>query len=213
MKSLDQFRAGRNEVYNRLFSARSLCAAGLLAAPAILFNPSTPLRAAQFLFFWFLCWLAGKKNNPLMTLLVILGIIVISLLVPYGRVLFSIGIFRVSSGALMMGVRRAVTLEGLIMLSRLFIRQDLKLPGGFGSLISESFRFLAIIIDSGKRITKNNFINDIDNLMLELSGREGESDDKTSLRQTPRTKPAGFVILPAAVILSWLFFAVHFIIR
>ena len=204
MNRLEDFRLRRSEVYNRLFSAGALCFSGLLAMPSMLFNSSTLFRTIQFLLFLFLCWLSGKKNNLLMTMLVILGIVAINLLVPYGRVLFSIGNFDISSGALTMGIKRAVTLEGLIMLSRLSIRPDLKLIGRFGELISESFRFFTVIMDSRKRITRKNFISDIDRLMLDLSKEEFEMDNYAG---TTKTKPAGFAIISLALIISWLLWA------
>jgi len=189
--------------------------------PALLFNPITMSRVFQFLFFWFVAWLSGKKNNPLFTFLVIFGIVIFNLIIPYGQVLFSIGVFKVTRGALMAGIHRAVTLEGLIMLSRFTIRRDLKIPGLFGELIGESFRIFAVIMDQKQRITRKNFIADIDRLMLELSGDSGEPKVLAEASQPAavpmsgtgtgagsgakkRTKPAGFVILAVMVILSWL---------
>ena len=92
-----------------------------------------------------------------------------NLLVPYGEILFSTRFFDITAGALMTGIHRAVTLTGLIFLSKTFIRRDLMLPGRLGALISESFRMLARITEHKNRITFKNFISDIDNLMLELS--------------------------------------------
>lgn len=201
-------------MFEGLFSARALCIAGFIAMPALLFNPIPLLRVVQFLFFWFLCWLSGKKNNPFMTILIILGIVAFNLIVPYGQVLYSIGKFRITIGALMMGIQRAVTLEGLIMLSRVAIRRDLKIPGGFGELIGESFRFFSIIMDSRKRITRKNLIGDIDQLMMELSGDAAQetaqetaaADPLTAAATAPavKTKPAGFAILAAVIIIAWL---------
>ena len=206
MNRFEQFRARRREVYEGLFSAKALCITGLIIVPALLFNPVTPFRVFQFLFFWFLAWLSGKKNNPCITILVIFIIVAFNLIIPYGRVLLSIGIFKITAGALATGIHRAVTLEGLVMLSRVTIRQDLKIPGLFGELIGESFRIFAIIADRKPRITGGaaswkNFMADIDRLMLDLSG-----DDMVyphSAAPVSRTKIAGFVILAAAVILSW----------
>jgi heptaprenyl diphosphate synthase len=213
VKLLEQFRAGRRRVYERLFSARVLCIAGFLVMPALLFNPSTFFRLLQFLFFWFLSWLSGKKNNPLMTIIIILGIVFFNLLVPYGQVLFSAGVFKITAGALMAGIHRAVTLEGLIMLSRVSIRQDLRIPGSFGEFIGESFRLFAIIMDSRQRITRKNLIGDIDALMLELgedpSAHSGTAETP-SINGTPaetpkqRTTAGGFIMLALMVILSWL---------
>jgi heptaprenyl diphosphate synthase len=183
--------------------------------PALVFNPSPYLRTLQFFFFWFLAWLSGKKNNPLTTLLVILAIILFNLLVPYGRVLFSVGVFRITSGALLAGIQRGVTLEGLIMLSRTVIRRDLRLPGIFGELIGESFRIFALIQERKHTITRKHFIESIDNLMIELSEAQGEGGDTNTTKAGPtavnsapslrqRSTLGGWLILAAAVILTWL---------
>jgi heptaprenyl diphosphate synthase len=202
VKRFDQFRSRRRQIYEELFSARVLCIAGFLIMPALLFNPNVIFRAVQFIFFWFLAWLSGKKNKPLFTLLIILCIVLFNLIVPYGQILFSIGIFKITSGALMTGIQRAVTLEGLIMLSRFTIRQDLIIPGLFGELIGESFRIFAVIMSQKQHITRKNLIADIDRLMLDLSGVEDKTD-KSAL-PVSRTKPAGFVILAVVLILSWI---------
>jgi len=204
MNRFEQFRARRREVYEGLFGAQALFVAGLIIMPALLFNPDTS-RVFQFLFFWFLAWLSGKKNNPFFTLLVILFIVAFNLIIPYGRVLFSIGVFKITSGALAAGIHRAVTLEGLIMLSRVTIRQDIKIPGLFGELIGESFRIFAIITDRKQRSAPGawkNFMTDIDRLMLDLSGDDAQAPQPAA--PLPRTKTAGFIILAAAVVLSWL---------
>jgi len=202
MKPLEQFRANRRKIYENLFGAQALCIAGLIAMPAMLFNTNLVFRIFQFLFFWFLAWLAGKKNNPLFTILVILGIVAFNLILPYGQVLFSIGVFKITSDALEAGIQRAVTLEGLIMLSRLTIRQDLKIPGLFGELVGESFRIFSVIMTQKQRISRKTLISDIDTLMLELSGGSGETSGADVIPS--RTKPAGFVILAVLVIFSWL---------
>jgi hypothetical protein len=208
VKQFDQFRSGRRRIYENIFSARSLCIAGFLIMPALLFNPVVMFRGFQFLFFWFLAWLSGKKTNLLLTFLIMLGIVIFNLIIPYGQVLFSIGIFKITSGALLTGINRAVTLEGLIMLSRFTIRQDLKIPGFFGELIGESFRILAVIMNQKHHITRKNLIADIDRLMLDLSGDVSETSQSavipvSNAQYSSSTKPVGFVILAAAVILSW----------
>jgi heptaprenyl diphosphate synthase len=205
MHRLEKFRQRRRRIYETLFSARSLCAAGLLMMPALLFNPHTPFRVTQFLFFWFMAWLSGKKTRPLITVLIALSITAFNLAAPYGRVLCAIGVFNITSGALTVGVQRAATLEGLIMLSRFSIRQDLRIPGGFGALMGESFRILALIVDRKHRISRKNVIADIDRLMIELSGDEAAPAENPALPATAaRTRPAGFILLASAVILSWL---------
>ena len=203
MKRLEQFRAKRQAMYEGLFGAKALCIAGLFIMPALLFNPNVALRILQFLFFWFLAWLSGRKNNPLITITVIFTIVAFNLIVPYGQILASIGAFSITLGALMMGLLRAVTLTGLIMLSRFTIRRDLKFPGLFGELISESFRIFADIMNQKQRITRKNLIVDIDQMLIALSSEDVETPRPEAVPAS-RTKPLGFVILAFVVILSWI---------
>ena len=206
---LAQYRLNRRKVYEGLFGPNALAAAGLAIMPALLFNPSTPLRVILFLFFWFLAALAGKKNNPLLTILVVLGIVAFNLIIPYGRVLFSAGPLKITQGALTAGIHRAVTLEALIMLSRLTIRPDLRFPGLFGSLIGESFRIYALLMNEKRRVARKTLIADIDRLLFELSADDmaaPEPDSGVSPKNTAkplRTKLAGYVVLVVVVILSW----------
>jgi heptaprenyl diphosphate synthase len=202
--SRGEFRRKRRERHERIFSARDLCAAGLLMMPALVFNPNPYFRFLQFLFFSLLVWLAGKKNNMPVTIAVFLSIVAFNLLAPYGRVLFSIGAFRLTQGALRNGLQRAATLEGLIMLSRFSIRRDLRLPGALGDLIGESFRILASIQERRNAVSGKNFAAGIDALMLELSQTEGPPAGASGEALQRRSSAAGRIILAAAVILSWL---------
>ncbi|MDR2542714.1 MAG: hypothetical protein LBC80_04600 [Treponema sp.] len=185
--------------YETAFSARALFFAGLLILPALLFNPCTEFRVVQFLFFWFLTLLSGKKTNPSVMILVIFFIVAFNVLVPYGRVFFSIGAFKITSGALTAGIHRSVTLAALILLSKLTIRQDLKLPGAFGELLGESMRMFSAIMNRKYRVTGRNVIAEIDNLMLELSEEVIPQNE-----QRIRTKPVGFFILITVIVVSWL---------
>jgi heptaprenyl diphosphate synthase len=178
------FRQRRREAWDRLFGPEALCAAGLVMALCLLFNPSVASRVLQFLAFWLLSWLSGRKQNLPVTFLVILFITVFNLLVPYGRVLASWGPFSLSLGSLRTGLRRAVTLEGLFMLSSACIRPGLRFPGSFGALLGDTFgildRIQALAGAADRRrgaafLTgrgKENLIPRIDRMLMELDGDE-----------------------------------------
>jgi len=210
----------RADVYNSFFSAKALFVSGLIIMPALVFNPGTELRVIQFLFFLFLVWLTGKKINFIFTLLVAFFIVVFNLLIPYGRVLYSFGIFKITSGALEAGIHRAFTLQALVMLSKAAVRQDLKLPGSFGGLLGESLRIFSVLMTGKYRIfsgaksagecktrqEKKGVIANIDNILLELSSDSPSESEEISrdIDRVTRTKPAGFIILTVIIILSWL---------
>jgi heptaprenyl diphosphate synthase len=176
-----------------LNSADVFCA-GLLVTGAFLLNPSTELRLIQFILFWFYSWLSGKKNNALITLFVIVGISGFNLITPYGRVLAEWGGFRLTHGALMGGLRKAFTLEGLLMLSKASIRPDLRLPGTFGSLLADCFRVLEQIVSRKSLITRAHIMEGIDALLMELSVPEEELEP-TAQPARPRTVKASLLLL------------------
>jgi len=200
--SNEQGTARRISFYNSIFSASALFIAGLFIMPALLFNPSTEYRVLQFLFFWFLALLCGKKTNPVFTILMIVFIVAFNLIIPYGRVLYSIGVFKITSGALSAGIHRAITLAALVMLSKFTIRQDLKIPGMFGEILGDSLRMFYVIMSRKYRVTGKNFIAEIDNMMIEL-GREQRTVNSEQ-RKENRTKPVGYVVLAVVVVISWL---------
>jgi uncharacterized membrane protein len=182
------------------FSSMDLAIAGLCMIPALLFNQDTYMRLVQFLFIFFIALLSGKKINPLITFLIMLTIVFFNLLVPYGELLYSIGPLKITSGALLSGLRRAVTLEGLFMLSRFCIRSDLAFPGAFGKLAGESLHIFSRLVEAKNLFTLKNWIESLDGLLpgctQDISGEiKTESEKEQSL--------SGRIILALVVILSW----------
>jgi heptaprenyl diphosphate synthase len=187
-------------IYESIFSAKALFVSGLVIMPALLFNPSTEYRFLQFIFFWFLLLLTGKKTNPFITIITMFFIIAFNLIIPYGQVLFAAGPLKITSGALKSGIHRAVTFMGLIMLSKAGIRHDLKIPGAFGELLGESLRLFSVMMGKKYRLKINNPIKLIDNLLMELSAEDFSGDNP----EEQKTKPAGYIILALVIIISWL---------
>jgi heptaprenyl diphosphate synthase len=187
-------RLERQARWNRFFRSGDLFIAGLFMMLAFLFTPSLVFKALQCLLFWLLLWGAGKKNRPLTTGLVILGIVFCNLLVPYGKVLAEFGPLNISEGALLAGLRRALTLEGLILLSRTFIRPDIRFPGAFGSILGESFRIFGALQERKTIISRKHIIEGIDRLMLELDRDAGAGSGPTPVA-APRRHPASLALL------------------
>ena len=187
-------------IYDNIFSAKALFFSGLVIMPALLFNPSTEYRFLQFIFFWFLLLITGKKTRPFTALITILFIVAFNLIIPYGQILFAAGPLKITSGALKSGLHRAVTFMGLIMLSKASIRHDLRIPGDFGELLGESLRLFSVMMGKNYRLKMKNPVKAIDTLLMELS----EEDLLETAEEPQRTKPAGYIILAAVICLSWL---------
>ncbi|GHU67244.1 membrane protein [Spirochaetia bacterium] len=208
VNTIEKFRSFRQQKNLSLFSANALAITAILMMPAFLFNQDTLWKTLQFLLFWFLAWASGKKNNPFIIIGIVTFITFFNLIVPYGELLYQLGPFRITKGALLAGLRRGITLEGLVMLSRAGIRQDLKLPGYIGELLGESFRLFALLTENKTAFKekvlekKGSLFVSLDELLFDLS-----ASSFTPASQTPaktRTGLRGFIILAAAVILSWL---------
>ncbi|MDR3334730.1 MAG: hypothetical protein LBT13_07585 [Treponema sp.] len=174
------------EPHRTHFRSGDLFIAGLIMMAAFLYNPSTILKTLQCVLFLWYVRLGGKRNKLLMTLIVILCIVIFNLLVPYGKVLAEFGALRITQGALISGLHKALTLEGLIILSKATIRSDLRLPGSLGALLGESFRVFERITERKNLITRKHFIEGIDELMLELSTEQGAGNQHNPESQ-PRT--------------------------
>lgn len=190
-------RLRRGRFWDGLFDAEALFVAGLLMALVFLLDRSLPGLLARFLFFSLLVWVAGGKTGPAATAAFILGIVFFNLLVPHGRVLFELGPLRVTQGALLSGLERAVTLAGLTALSRVCVKGDLRLPGKPGALLAEALRTLELMRKKIPSLRKGRLLSGIDEMMLELDARES-----CAPRIPPAKNRRGLkgVLLPAALV-------------
>jgi heptaprenyl diphosphate synthase len=175
-----------------------LFCAGLLMAVIFLLSP-LPARAVQFLFFCVLVRLMGKKVNPFITLAIMAGIVFFNLLAPYGKVLATFGPLRITQGSLLAGLEKAVTLEGLLMLSRACIRSDLRLPGTIGSLLGESLRILEFMRGKKGLIRRGHIIDGIDQMMEEAVNAAEPSD---APQPVPPQSAKNILLLSAMVLLT-----------
>jgi hypothetical protein len=154
--------------WNELFGPKTLFCCGAVMALLFLFIPSMPVCAAMFVFFCILAWLSGKKINVLVTISVMAGIVFFNLLAPYGKVLAELGPFRITQGSLLAGVRKALVLEGLVLLSGACVHRNLRLPGKIGRILADSFRLLEQMRERKSTIRPGHIIEGIDRLMLEM---------------------------------------------
>lgn len=176
---------------------------GALLMPSFLFHQHLWVRILQAVQFALLCILAGRRIRLLPTFLTVAGIVLFNLLVPTGRVLFSILAFPVTEEALLSGVRKAATFEGLILLSRFYIRPDLRIPGAFGGLLSRSLFYFERILGSGIQWERKHVMADLDGLLLAVQA-EGAAAEKA--RSTAGTGLRGYLFAGALLGANWAVF-------
>ncbi|MDR2095064.1 MAG: Gx transporter family protein [Treponema sp.] len=201
------FRRKRRRMWEATFRSGDLFAAALVMAPLFLLNDSLPLRGIQFLLFWFFSFLRGKKNRPLVTLLVMAVIVLFNLQSPYGKVLADFGFFRITRGSLSAGLHKALSLEGLIMLSHAALSPALRIPGAFGKLLGSSLAMFEQMSERRHLITRERPIEGIDALLLELSRSAGDARPSSPERSLPGVCLIVLAVLVIAglTVLSWCF--------
>mgnify|MGYP005846333697 FL=1 len=125
--------------------------------------------------FYFLCaGLSGKRIKLLPNLVAFLGVTAANLVTPLGQVIFYMGTFPVTQGALRLGALKAFTLLGMIALSRFTLRTYVPLPGRLGAVISRMFFYFEHITERKIRLRRTHLWEDIRALIEEVS-RKGVS--------------------------------------
>jgi hypothetical protein len=175
-----------------MFPPWALAAAGLVVSFAFLFQTSLGTKALMFLCFVAAAFFSGKRVTPVATLLVGAGIVLANLLVPIGRVIGRIGPFMVTETALVEGIGKAITFEGLLYASKACILPSLRLPGRLGSIVAAAFVYYDRIIEYKGSLRAGSIVADADRLMLKV-WEEPAASRRTEIR--PSYPAAGFVIL------------------
>lgn len=122
----------------------------------------------QVAFIMVIAVLKGRKIKPVPVLVVLTSVVLMNLLQVNGKVLFTIGSFSVTLGALKIGLDKALTLIGMLYVSQYMVSGRPKLPGKFGQLLSKQFLFFEHIVTSWKRPERGKFIESLDVVLEEM---------------------------------------------
>jgi heptaprenyl diphosphate synthase len=96
------------------------------------------------------------------------------------------------------------------MLSRCCVRSDLALPGAFGEMMGESFRFFSGMAGEKVFFTRRNWLQRLDGLLI--SYRESDANTEAKKEPEPKrsrltfnvTKNVSRIILVIVTMLAWL---------
>lgn len=128
--------------WNWLVSPSLLFAAVMLAFPAFLFQKNLTVLVGEAAAFFFLALSRRGRLRLLPSILMIAGITIFSLFSPHGQVLVRLGKLAITTGALEAGLRRGVTLAGMVFLSQLAVSPQVRLPGRMGAFVVDMFSLL-----------------------------------------------------------------------
>lgn len=184
-------RAARKQRFETLFSPWAAALAGAAIAVAFLFENNIAMKAGMFVLFAVAAHFAGKRLSFVTTIVVSAGIIIFNLLVPSGRVLARLGPIVITQFALTDGIMKALTFEGLMLLSKASIMQGLKLPGKLGGIVSSAFLYYDRIIEYKGRIRAATLSADADAMMSRVWEYENLGNTGSNSSESGDTRAAG----------------------
>ena len=178
-------RAQRRKAFEAAFSPLPAALSGAFLAVAFLFESNIMVKLALFALFVTAVIFAGKRFSFTTMLAVSTGIILANLLVPSGKVLFSLGPFAITQFALLDGVIKALTFEGLMLVSKASIMPGLRLPGRLGGIVASAFLYYDRIIEYRGKVRAASLGADADAMMRAVW--ESESLDQAGASARPES--------------------------
>jgi len=139
--------------------------AGMTMLLALLFSDSPAIQAVLASAAVALVLLDSSRIRLIPVIGMAGSIIVFNLFVPFGKVLWSPFYLPITEGALLSGVKKALTVEGMIFISRWMLKPGFSLPGKAGILVTQAFDILGHLTDGAKKIDRKNMIGSIDAIM------------------------------------------------
>ncbi len=184
---------------HREISPKILFFAGLLTMIAVGVERDTYTRGILALIMIINSLIGGKKFRLLPNVIILGSLIAVHLLTPYGKVIYTIGSFPITLGAIERGAGRGFMLITLLYASRIYLSPKLQLPGHFGRLLGETFSYFEILRESEHKIHPKTFIQDIDIRLLELE----DTISQTSSEEFTKDTPKGITSLRGWLFASW----------
>lgn len=186
---------------------------GLVCIPAFILQQNLAVRLGQVAIFLVISAGMGRRVRLLPNIAIIMGIVAAQILSPFGHVLFFIGQFPVTLGAIRAGILKSALLIGMIYLSRLAVRPDLRLPGRFGKYISRVFFYFEKLTGLKRQTEfkkpagpdkklKGTLVRRLDNILFELQKLTPVDLASGEARQK-RLSTAGVLLIIILLLATW----------
>lgn len=116
--------------------------------------------------------LKRRKVRILPSFIVTAAVTFFALLSPYGKVLIAFGSFKITSGSLILGLRRSGVLAGMVFLSQIMISPKIKLPGMAGEFLKQVFYWLEKLTEVRIKFKPKHIIETLDDRLCEIWNQE-----------------------------------------
>lgn len=116
--------------------------------------------------------LKRRKARILPSFVLTAAVTFFALLSPYGKVLIAFGSFKITSGSLILGLRRSGVLAGMVFLSQIMISPKIKLPGKPGEFLKQVFYWLEKLTEVRIKFKPEHIIETLDDRLCEIWNQE-----------------------------------------
>ncbi|MDR2602701.1 MAG: Gx transporter family protein [Spirochaetaceae bacterium] len=156
---------------------KSVCylAAGAVFSFILIQTNDIIIKFIYFIIILIFFILSKKKNNYAVSAVFMAGIVFFNLFPPYGKTIGNFGSFRLTEGALLGGLDKALTIECLILVSRLCVKKELRLPGVLGSLVCGTLAVVNKINERKNEINPRTLVKSLDALLFSVFPPENET--------------------------------------
>ncbi|MEE0353777.1 MAG: Gx transporter family protein, partial [Treponema sp.] len=118
--------------------------------------------------FAFLVFIKKRVLKILPSVLLIFFVVFFSLFSPHGKILFSFGKLNITLGALNLGLVKAGRLCGFVFVSQFLISKNIFFNGRVGRFFSNVMSYFSKLTETKFRLTKENFIFQIDSRLCKV---------------------------------------------
>ena len=115
-----------------------------------------------------LVFVKKRTLKILPSMLLIFFVVLFSLFSPHGKILFSFGKLNITLGALILGLVKGGRLCGFVFVSQFLISKNISFPGRVGKFFSNVMSYFSKLAESKIRLTKENFISQIDSRLCKV---------------------------------------------
>ena len=141
--------------------------AGIMLILALLFTESLPVQAGLAGLAVVLVLADRSRIRILPVLVMSASIVLFNLFVPFGRVVATPLGYPLTEGAILLGIKKALSVEGMVFFSRWMLKPGFRLPGRAGTLVAQAFGLVGRLTADRKKIDPRNLIASLDAVMLE----------------------------------------------
>ena len=159
--------------------SKQLLLCGLVCLPAFALQQNVSVRLLQMGAFVLMCGIWGRGVRPIRSSILFFSVVVANVLLPHGRVLFTLFSLPITNGALQLGLLKASLLVGLIHLSRLCVLGNVQLSGFFGRLLSRMFQYFEILTQNRSGL-RGKPLEKLDDMLVNISENTKDQQQNNS---------------------------------